>query len=290
MTDEKKYTGWKRTYIGLLNAATVICIILGCIIHIGGWIGSDIYRSIFGFGSGSLGAKTEMAKAEGSDTDTGVFDTVEGEIAYGNLVLQYGEEYGISYKNYPKDEVPTWKINSKNLKISQKTKKSNWKLGDFRERYKGAEIIVTIPKDMSPDLDLKMNMGAFEAEEGMTFGDISLDADMGSIDLKECTMSELNLNADMGSITIENATFHDGKINADMGSITLDNVTFSKAELSASMGSITVSGSFDELEAKCDMGGMEVESKNDNAELDLKTEMGGISYNGQDVGRSYKTN
>ena len=84
--------------------------------------------------------------------------------------------------------------------------------------------------------------------------------------------------------------FHDGKINADMGSITLDNVTFSKAELSASMGSITVSGSFDELEAKCDLGGMEVESKNDNAELDLKTEMGGISYNGQDVGRSYKTN
>ena len=55
--------------------------------------------------------------------------------------------------------------------------------------------MVTIPESASPDLDLKMNMGSLMADEGITFSDVKLDADMGSIELKNCQAKELNLDA-----------------------------------------------------------------------------------------------
>ena len=284
MTDEKKFTGWKRTYIGLLNVATVISIILGCIIHIGGFIGGDIVKSLFGTG--------RNAGAEGSATDfeeaVGAFEDMEGELAMGSLIIRYGDDYTVSYRNYPENEVPTWKVSGGTLKIEQKTKKK-WKPGSLKSAYSGAEVVITIPENAKMDIDfLQMNMGMLTIEKGMIFGDVHLVANMGSIELAKCKAEELDLDAAMGSITIEDGTFEKAKINASMGSITLKDVTFEDADLNADMGSIEVSGTFNELEATCGMGGIDVANRNKDARLDLKADMGGVSYNGEAVGKSYK--
>jgi len=284
MTDEKRFTGWKRTYIGLLNTVTVICIILGCIIHIGGFIGADILKSLFD--TGRTGSNIEGGTA-GFEETLKAFDKIEGELAIGSLTIKYGDDYTVSYENYPEKEVPTWKVSGGTLKISQKTKKA-WKLGGMKNGYNGAEVVITIPKDATPDVSLEMNMGTLKAEKGMTFGDVNLDADMGSIELTGCRAKDLELNADMGAITIENTSFDEADINASMGGITLKDVTFDEADLKADMGSIEVSGTFEDLEAKCSMGSIEVTNHNKDAKLDLKADMGDVSYNGEPVGKSYK--
>ncbi|MCR5417772.1 MAG: DUF4097 domain-containing protein [Lachnospiraceae bacterium] len=287
MTDEKKFTGWKRTYIGLLNAATVICILLGIIINVGGWIGSDIFRAFTGFGSdSSRTSESSSTVTRNADDAIGAFDKVEGSIDAGNVKFVYGDDYGFSYENYPEKEVPKAELNGKTLKITQKAKNKK-RIGDFSNSFKGAEIVITLPKEMAVDVDLHLSMGAVETK-GVTFGDVKLDADMGSIELDTVTIKDMDLTADMGAITVEDSVFSEGDIKASMGGIELKNVTFDEADLEADMGGIKIDGSFNDLKAKCSMGGIDVTADDSDAKMNLSADLGGITVNGQSVGRNYK--
>ena len=282
MTDEKKFTGWKKTYIGLLNAATVICIILGLFIHVGGWIGSDLIKGFMGIGRT---ISSEERTATSREQSLGSFDKIEGTVAIGNVVFEYGDDYGVSYENYPEGEVPNMKLSGSTLKIEQKAS-NRWGVKDIKSRFSGAKVTVTVPKGTAVEVDLTLNMGAVEAED-ITLGKVKLDADMGAITMKNVTARKLDLNADMGAITLEKTTFEDGNMKAAMGGISLEDVTFDDCELKADMGGITVQGSFSDLEADCDMGGIDVQYDNDDCELDLNADMGGVTVNGESVGRKY---
>ena len=283
MTDEKKFSGWKRTYIGLLNAATVICILLGIMIHFGGWFGSDLLR---GFTGSFARGDENVSESAVVNSSTEAFDNITGYISAGNIEIVAADDYGYSYEGYPEKEAPKISINNGVLKIEQKSKKSG-KLTDFKNRYHDARILITMPSDKKADTSLTLSMGAFSAE-GVSFGKFKLVANMGSIDLKDVTAKDLNIDADMGGITLTDTSFSDGEINADMGGIDLKDVTFDEADLEAAMGGITVTGNFNELDCECSMGGITVTCENDEAKLDLSADMGGITVNGEDVGRKYK--
>ncbi len=283
MTDEKKFTGWKRTYIGLLNAATVICIIIGCLSHFGGWIGSDLINSFTGSGRKT---GTKVSSQASGEAASEAFDTIEGSIAAGSIEIVNGDDYGYMYEGYPEKELPSFQIKGKTLKIEQKSRnKSN--INSFKNSYGDARIVITLPKGSETDTDLKLNLGALSAKN-VTFGDFSIKADAGSIELEDVTAGDLDIQADMGGITISNSTFNDADVKASMGGIELSDVCFDEASLQADMGGITVSGNINELEAKCSMGGIDVSTDNDDASLDLSADMGGISVNGESVGRKYR--
>ena len=286
MTDEKKFSGWKRTYIGLLNAATVICIIIGCVIHIGGWVGKDIWNGVMGWGGNSERASVAMAGDHSENTET--FKKIKGEVAVGNVRLVEGDEYAVSYENYPEGEEPTYKVSDSVLKIEQKTKKKNIaNMNDIKNRFKGARVVITVPSDSQVEVDLKMNMGSIEIED-LTLEDVKLDADMGSIDIKDAKMEDLDISAEMGGIDIEDCKFEDSEIRADMGGIDVKDCDFIEMEAKADMGGITISGNFDKLKCECAMGGITVNTGNGKNKLDLSADMGGITVDGESVGRNYK--
>ena len=265
----------------------MICIILGLIINLGGWFGNDLIHAFTGFAfSGSRSEQSAGSAVRATDDAIGTFDKVEGNIDAGNVKFVYGDDYGFAYDNYPEKEIPKAEINGKTLKITQKVKNKN-RIGDFKNGYNGAEIVITLPEDMAVDVDLHLSMGAVETK-GITFGDMKLDADMGSIELDTVTVKDMDLTADMGAITVEDSVFSDGDIKAAMGGIELKNVKFDDADLEADMGGIKINGSFNELKARCSMGGIDVTADDDDAKMNLSADLGGITVNGQSVGRSYK--
>ncbi len=288
MTDEKKFSGWKRTYIGLLNAATVICIIIGCFIHIGGWVGKDIWNGVMGWNSGSGSERSSVAMAGDHSENTETFKKIKGEIAVGNVRLVKGDEYAVSYESYPEGEEPAYKVTDGVLKITQKTKKKNINsVNDIKNRFKGARIVITVPSGSEVEVDLAMNMGSIEIED-LTLEDVKLDADMGSIDIKDAKMEDLDINADMGGIDIEDCSFDEAEIKAQMGGIDVKDCDFSEMEADADMGGITVSGNYDKLKCDCDMGGINVSTGSGKNKLELSADMGGITVDGESVGRNYK--
>lgn len=290
MTDEKKFSGWKRTYISLLNAATVICIIVGIMINVGGFMGSGIFNSIFRstVNRESASVSDEADRAGSSVMDMESFNTLKGEIAIGNVVIEYGDGYGYQFEGFPKGEEPVGKIKDGTLKLEQKVK--NNRLGSVNElksRFSSAKIIVTVPEGETLDVKLKLSVGAFEVRD-FTFDDLKIDADMGSVKIEDCTADKIEVDADMGSVEINSATFDEGKIDAAMGGIELSDVVFDDADIKADMGGITVSGEFNKLEAKCSMGGIDVTTDSQDARMDLSAELGGITVNGKSEGRGYK--
>ncbi|MCR4692176.1 MAG: DUF4097 domain-containing protein [Lachnospiraceae bacterium] len=284
MADEKKFSGWKRRYIAFLNAVTVVCIIVGCFIHIGGFIGADIYRSIWHSDTRTI----RSDEGSGSNYAAQQFQSIDGDVSMGSVVLTQGDSYSCTYEKYPDNALPSIEIEDGELKITQKAKNART-FGDmsFKGSYNDAKIIITVPEDAVVDTKLRLNMGAFEAEN-CTTGELNIEADMGSIEVSDCKVKDLDLRAHMGGITVEDTTFDSGEFKADMGGITVNDCTFDNGEFKADMGGIDVEATFNKMEAKCSMGGISVEASNDDAKMNLSADVGGISVNGKDRGRKYK--
>ena len=262
MSDMSNRT-WRRKYISFLHFITVICILFGLLIHVGGWIGRDIWNSMFGKSFVNEGKTTSGGQAPGAFTE------IDAQLAIGGITIKTGSDYNVSYDNYPEDLAPTINYENGTLKITQKSKRKGW---SFNQNFsKSGEITVTVPADAKLSLDMDLSMGAFEAQD-VTFDKVDINASMGSIELNNCTSYKLDLKASMGSITVDGGSFNSAGLDADMGSIDID-------------------ADFNDLEADCDMGSIDIKTQKDVSELrlDLETEMGSITINGSDYGRTYKS-
>ena len=254
---------WRRKYLAFLHFITVICIMIGLVIHVGGWIGRDIWSSMFGKSYVSESKTTSGGSAPGAFTE------IDADLAIGDITIKTGSDYDVSYDNYPEDLAPVIKYDNGTLKITQKNKRTGW---SFNQNFtKGGEIVVTVPADAKLSLDMDLSMGAFEAKD-ITFDTVDIHASMGAIDLKNCTTYKLDLTADMGSITVDGGAFNYGNMDANMGSIDID-------------------ADFNDLEADCDMGSIDIKTSSDVSalRLALETDMGSITINGSDYGRTYKS-
>ena len=253
----------RRKYLTFLHFITVVCIMIGLVIHVGGWIGRDIWSSMFG-----RSFVNESKTTSGSSTP-GAFTEINADLAIGDITIKTGSDYDVSYDNYPEDLAPVIKYDNGTLKITQKNKRTGWSINP--NFAKSGEIVVTVPADAKLSLDMDLSMGAFEAKD-VTFDEVDLNASMGSVEFNNCTSYKLDINASMGSITVNGGSFNSAAIDANMGSIDID-------------------ADFNDLKADCDMGSIDIRTSKDVSELRLAldTEMGSITINGSDYGRSYKS-
>ncbi len=251
-----------RRYKGILNFITIICILAGCMIHICGAIGRDIWNSVF---NRDMPVSAELRSASSTP---GSFSKIDADLDMGDLVITKGSEYRIDYRDFPEDLIPQISNNNGCLNIRQKKKGFDWSPFDGRKLGSG-KIEITIPEGQEVSLELNLDLGSFTADS-IAFDKADVNASMGSVDFKGCSARKMDLDASMGSITLRDTGFKDAEIDADMGSI-------------------EINGEIGDLQADCDMGSIDINSTNDlsGSRLDLNTDMGSITVNGSDKGSKY---
>ncbi len=270
-------SNFEKKYLLVINTITVIAIILGCFIHVGGWI--------LGGHKGSTLINGRNASAEGGDLGVWSEDEISAlsvKLDIGELTLTEGDEYKVEYHGYPEGKEPVVSIEGDTLTIVQKSGRG------LNPGISGSDcgVVVTVPDGDRPSVELTLSMGALECKD-LELGNVTISSSMGSATVKDCETGTLDIEANMGEIDVKDTEFTTGSFEDDMGSITLKDVDFEEAVCEANMGSIEVSGDFGKLTATCDMGSIRVDADNDDAKVDLSADMGDVRFNGEDRGRNY---
>ena len=295
MSDNNTRKFNRGRYMTFLTVITVCCVILGSLAHLAGALFWRFGFQPAGMGQGVVGGSDTLAGYAGLDLDMDI----------GSLKAVKGSEFMIEFENYPQGMEPTWEMKGDTLVVSQKSGMNWGKNADFN--HKGG-VKLTIPEGSTPDMDIHLAMGGLEISD-LAFGSMVIDLDMGACTLTDCSMSGCTVDADMGSctftdcsmfgcdmdadmgeITLKNCSFTDGTFDADMGNIKLIDAEFASADCNADMGNVEVSGSFTDLKAECSMGSVKVttDAGSENASMDLKTDMGKVTVNGENRGSEYK--
>lgn len=265
MIEEKKRTGF---YLTLLTAVTVICIIVGCVIHLGFF---------------SLG---KAGKMKSEETATERFQSISLELDTGDVTIEKGSDFRVSYR-YPSNGLPEISVSDGKLVVKQKMKNT------INMKNMDCYLTITVPEgEELKNLDASLDVGNIEVS-GFSFAassKVDLETDVGNIDLYDCTFGDLKLETDVGNTHIGTSTFKKLSSSGDVGDIEIDQCTFESATCGTDTGSISVSGSFSDLSCKTDMGSITVETDKPikDETLDLKASAGNITVNGQEFEGSYK--
>ncbi len=129
----------KKIYIFVLSAVTVFCVILGTLVHVGGWL--DLGFFPFGGDSGS--------SKEYSEEQPG-FRSLDIDAAVMSVTIQKGDRYHISYKA-SENLIPKMELKGETLVVTQPSTRKFWKniLGN-----KKCEMTITIPEGTVLNLSL----------------------------------------------------------------------------------------------------------------------------------------
>jgi len=269
--------GFEKSYLLIINTITMICIILGCFIHVGGWI--------IGGHKGSVlvsGQSTGEGAGSGTAWSADEISAVTANIDQGELEVKEGDAYSVEYRGYPDGKEPVVSVEGGTLTIVQQNGR-----GMFNNGISGdCEVVLHIPDGDRPAANLTLSMGSLDISD-LELGDVTIESSMGAVNMKDCETQILNISADMGEINVKDTEFTSGSFTDDMGSIVLKDVDFESADCEADMGSIEVSGDFSQLTAECSMGSIKVEADDDDASVSLSADMGEVSFNGQDCGRNF---
>ena len=263
---EKRGTGF---YLTLLTVITVICIVIGCVLHLG--IGFPR------FGAG---------KMTGDEIETESFKSVSLALDAGDVVIKKGKSFNVSYR-YPSKCLPEIKVSDGKLTVKQKMK--NIHLNDL-----DCSLTITVPEGVElEDIDGDMDVCSLEINGFIfdTSSKIDITTDVGSIEFADCTFGDLKIEADVGNILLDTCTFKKLTANGDVGDIEINTCTFDSADCKTDTGSISISGSFSDLTCKSDAGSIAVETDKPvkDEKMDLKVSTGSVTVNGEDHGSSYRT-
>ena len=263
---DKRGTGF---YLTLLTVVTVICIIIGCVLHLG-----------FGFSGRGNG------KMKSDEIATERFKKISLELDAGDVRIRKGKSFNVSYR-YPSNSLPEIKVSGDKLVVKQKMK--NIHLNDL-----DCSLTITVPEGEELEgIDGDMDVCSLEINGFLfdTSSEIDITTDVGSIEFGDCTFGNLKIDADVGNILFDACTFKRLTANGDVGDIEINKCTFDSADCKTDTGSIKISGSFSSLICKCDIGSITVDTDNPvkDESMDLKVSGGDITVNGEDRGSSYRT-
>jgi len=227
----------------------------------------------------------------------GTLEKLNVQIAVAEVTVSYGEKLSVHYE-LPENLIPKISFENGELVIREK---SGIKItqGISAENYK---MEIVLPKDCKLESgDVEVDCGSIRMKEILA-EKLIVDADCGNVELEGLTGTTLEISADVGNVELKNMTYDKVTIDADCGNVssvggkydTLDcdvdlgkfellEATFRSAKCDNNMGNITVEGTFDRLEADCDMGSVEIRTTKpeEEVQLILNVDMGSITVNGK---------
>lgn len=237
------------------------------------------------------------------------FKDIEVEADALNFKIEEGTDYHVEY-NCPSNMIPVINVNGDKLKIECKANGGvNFlNFNDLSKENFSLTVYVPEGKTEYGNLDIKIDAGNVVLD-GFTFEDLKADLDAGNLELSNITAGDVTVNADAGNVELKDCIFknvegkvgagnleildtkmENVKLEADMGYVKMKTVEFKEAEIEADLGKVTVTGTYEKLTAESSMGDIDVENENDDAVYDLTVDMGVISVNDDNKGKSYKSN
>ena len=190
----------KSIYLLIITIFTIVCVIVGTNIHMGGHLGISRMDD-------------DVEEYENSAT-LEAFDSIAVDADVMELQIVRGEEFGIQY-DCTEDMIPQDKVEKEKLVIQQK-KKKNELFGTHR-----CSVVVTIPSEIS----LK---------------NIDVETDVGDVELNQITVDRLDGQSDVGDVKLENVTAKELYWENDTGNIELAACSFDELDISTDVGDIEI--------------------------------------------------
>jgi len=225
----------KNIFLIIITLVTVLCIVIGAFHHIGiprksvSSISSSIKR---GLGSGNFKFDFDDDEEEIEDFDfenddpksfdsetISEFKELEVKMKVGGLKIERGNKWEIKSKYTYKYLKPAYTLKNGKLSITQPNYK-NQRVGN-----KSCRIVITVPfGTVLENLSLNMDVGAVDLS-GFDIKKGSIDTDVGAISISNVNFNDLDLDSDVGAVAIElvePVENYDININSDLGGITVD--------------------------------------------------------------------
>lgn len=252
----------KKSFMPILWGITIICIIVGATIHVGGFFGR-LGSELLGISVFSAGK--DVTPVSSSEQYTGI-QALDMELDLANVIIRQGDELDISYEG-AKELAPVIKTSGEKLIITQ-TKSNKVKLNSLKQADNS--ITITVPSDgKMTDISVDIDLGNLEISD-VSCDKLDLDMSLGSVQLKAVTASEIRVQNDMGNIEAHEPIFEKMDMDCDMGNITLSGIgdmNDYRIEADCSLGSVSING--DSVSNKYSAG------KGDKT-ITLKADMGNV--------------
>ena len=249
----------KEKYLGYLKLATTIAIVVGLLVHVGGFM-SGITGWFMGFSKNETSFSDDYSGVKNIDIDVDLM----------NITIKKGSSFTVDYQGNEKLK-PKVKMDEKSgeLSISQNTSVKKVQTG-----YK-SELTITVPEDASfEEISVSAALGNLIMSD-VACKDLELDLDLGNVDARRVKAGEVTVDADLGNVEFKESTIGNADMDASLGNVSLelmDDVSAYKIEAKASMGNVEIegekvkndydqSGDFGEIKIDCDMGNISVYTK-----------------------------
>ena len=125
------------------------------------------------------------------------------------------------------------------------------------------------------------------------FGNVTLELDMGSINVESLTAEGLELECDMGSAQFDCCNVGEMDVKADMGDVEFETLSVDKFTVEANMGNVDISklNLKEEGTVNCDMGNIEMSFQKpvETYQICAKIDMGTIFINDEDYGSKHRS-
>lgn len=102
---------------------------------------------------------------------------------------------------------------------------------------RGGEIIVTLPADGTPALELDLAAGNVSLS-GLALDSLTVKVNAGNVEIKSCSAPELSATLDAGNFSVENSNFKTVSSSVNVGDLKLKKVSADKLTLTVDVGSI----------------------------------------------------
>lgn len=248
------------------------------------WFRHPINVGIYGFGWRSDSA------AGNSRTESGLEDFTELniDVDLGDVTVQTGEEYSIALQW--DDEIGALEYSNENGVLRIWSKNDGISLMSNLGGEHAAQVTVCIPESeqlrrVTVDTDLgKIDLSGLSAQE------LEVDAALGSVRLSDVNANTLTAGLDLGDLTVERTSVDEADLRLSLGSLTAKNLDVAKRlDVDADMGGVELSGSLrGETTVSASMGDVEVNTSLEEAEYsyELDVSMGSVRVNGAKCGDS----
>lgn len=252
----------KKVYIAILSIITVVCIIVGTVYHVGGFL------SNFSFFGHEIVLDKDFDSTKVSETKDLTISGSQVRILLTGSVMDFTLEKGSSFQaSYecarslvPDIQVKTGQNATEQVIITQADSFKN--LGN---RMK-CDLTITVPEDVEiVDLQVELDLGNMDISQiEADTADIRLD--LGDLDVKNCSFTKSTIETDLGDMKIADSNLGNATVESDLGNVKVLDCEFEDLEVVADLGNIEVKSKTDltdfQIQAEVDMGNLEINGKN----------------------------
>lgn len=220
----------KSIYVTILSSITVVCILIGSIIHL-----TDTDLGIFDRWF-RQNKNTEISQDPISLEE---FSSISADATIMELTIKSGNAYEISCR-YNEKVRPEYQVKDQVLRITQNADNI-----PITGNSAQCEVIVTVPSnaDLS-EITANVDLGVIKISK-ITAASLDLTADLGDVELEHCDLGNASISADMGDIDVSSCTFSNLTAEVSMGDLSVDtssDLSGYTIDISVDLGSLKVNG------------------------------------------------